>query len=425
MNKYTSNSFWMMVEQTVRMLASVLIGIYIARYLGPEDFGILSYAMAITAFIMAISRMGMDAILVRELVKNPGKELSFMGTAFWLMFSMSLILYIGVLLYCLISDDSWDLKIYLLIITAGGLFSTFLIIDYFYQSRLQSKYPAITKTIAITLVSIFKLTLILTKADLMWFVIAAFLDHFVLAVLLTSVFLKKQKQLFFCYFSIHHAKQMLQSAFPMILSAVAVLIYMRIDQIMIKSMLDVEQVGIYTAGIKIYEAWIAFPYVLTMSLLPALTALKKDDPTGQRYLLRFKQLFSAIFWISIVVALFVTLISKKLISLTFGIEYLESVNIVNITMWTAVFTAIGSVSARYFNVEKMEKKIATRTFMAAILNIILNFFLIPQYGIEGAAISTLICTIFSNYLMDWLDGDLKTLLKLKHQSIITNPFKAR
>jgi len=425
MKKYTSNTFWMMVEQAVRMLASVLIGIYVARYLGPEDFGTLSYAMAISAFIMAISRMGMDAILVRELVKNPGKELSFMGTAFWLMFSMSLILYVGVLLYCLISDDSWDLKIYLLIITAGGLFSTFLIIDYFYQSRLQSKYPAITKTIAITLVSIFKLTLIFIKADLMWFVIAAFLDHFILAALLTRLFLKKQKQLFFCYFSTHHAKQMLQSAFPMILSAVAVLIYMRIDQIMIKSMLGVEQVGIYTAGIKIYEAWIAFPYVLTMSLLPALTALKKDDPTGQHYLLHFKQLFSAIFWISIVVAIFVTLISKQLISLTFGIKYLESVNIVNITMWTAVFTAIGSVSARYFNIEKMEKKIAIRTFMAAILNIILNFFLIPQYGIEGAAISTLICTIFSNYLMDWFDRDLKTLLKLKHQSIITNPFKSR
>jgi O-antigen/teichoic acid export membrane protein len=92
-------------------------------------------------------------------------------------------------------------------------------------------------------------------------------------------------------------------------------------------------------------------------------------------------------------------------------------------MWTAVFASIGSVSARYFNVERMERKIAFRTMLAALINIGLNFLLIPKYGIEGAAMATLACTFFANYLMDWFDKDLRTLLKIKHRALFGHPFK--
>ncbi|MNP36322.1 hypothetical protein D3C76_1297020 [compost metagenome] len=126
---------------------------------------------------------------------------------------------------------------------------------------------------------------------------------------------------------------------------------------------------------------------------------------------------------SAVAAVVVSLISEPLMVIAFGEEYRASAAVVNIVMWTAVFASIGSVSARYFNVEKMEKKIAVRTALAAVINVALNLTLIPNYGINGAAIATLACTFFANYVMDWFDNDLRVLLRIKHRALFGHPFK--
>ena len=83
--RYLLNTSWVMAEQVFRIISAVFVGIYIARYLGPENFGILSYSLSIAAFVMAISRLGMDAVLVRELVNKPERHSQLLGTAFWLM----------------------------------------------------------------------------------------------------------------------------------------------------------------------------------------------------------------------------------------------------------------------------------------------------------------------------------------------------
>jgi O-antigen/teichoic acid export membrane protein len=167
----------------------------------------------------------------------------------------------------------------------------------------------------------------------------------------------------------------------MVLLNLAILLYMRIDQVMIKSMLDLEQVGLYSAAVKIFESWIVFPIVITISLLPAITKLKASDATT--YEERLSQIFRLVHWLSIVVALVATLVAEPVMTFAFGEAYRESAAVVSIVMWTSVFAAMGSVSARYFNVEKMEKKMAARTFpfVAALSNILLNLLLIPWYGI--------------------------------------------
>jgi O-antigen/teichoic acid export membrane protein len=126
---------------------------------------------------------------------------------------------------------------------------------------------------------------------------------------------------------------------------------------------------------------------------------------------------------SALAAIVVSVISEPLMVIAFGEAYRESASVVSIVMWTAVFASMGSISARYFNVERMEKKIALRTALAAFMNVGLNLVLIPRYGINGAAIATLLCTIFANYLMDWFDKDLRDLLAIKHRALFGHPFK--
>lgn len=208
---------------------------------------------------------------------------------------------------------------------------------------------------------------------------------------------------------------MLKSAWPLVLGAIAIQIYMRIDQVMIRSMLGLHEVGIYSAAVRVYESWAIVTAIVTVSLLPAIVKLKQGDEAS--YHKGLAQLFGLVIWMSVLAAAAVSLLSENLMVIAFGDAYRSAAPVVDIIMWTAVFAAMGSVSARYFNVEKMEKKFALRTALAALVNVGLNFLLIPIYGIEGAAIATLACTFFANYLMDWFDRDLKSLLRIKHRAM--------
>lgn len=405
----------MAAEQMLRIFTGVFVGIYIARYLGPEQFGVLSYVLALAAFILAIARLGMDAILVRELVDDYERQNQLMGTAFWLMAGAAFICYFFVGLGIWYVDEVVHVKIYAWIVSASAFFTSFLVIDYFFQSRLKSKNSAICKALTLFFMSVVKLCLIFLEADLFWFALASLMDHAVLAILLLLVVRKANGVGFFKFFNWKDACAMLKSAWPMVVTAVAALIYMRIDQVMIRNMLGLHELGIYSAAVKIYESWIMLPYVITVSLLPAIVRLKQGDE--QTYQLRLIQLFRLLFWGSAAAAIVVFLIGEPLVVVAFGEAYRESVSVINIVMWTAVFASIGSVSARYLNVEHMERKIAFRTMVGAVLNVGLNFLLIPVYGIKGAAVATLICNFCAYYLMDWFDRDLQVLLRIKHKAV--------
>lgn len=416
--KYFYNTSWMMAEQLLRIISGVFVGIYIARYLGPEQYGMFSYALSICALVLAITRMGMDAILTRELVKtrvSQTKAKVLMGTAFWMMAIAALVCYLVAILTFFWLDEVVEIKVYIAVICASAFFTSFLSIDYLFQSQLKAKYPAICKSLALLAGSIIKLMFIFLQSDLIWFMIASVLDHVILAGLLLYAVRATHGLSFVRYFSRTAARSMFRSAWPMALTAVASLIFMRIDQIMIRHMLGMYELGIYSAAVKVYESWIILPYVITISLLPAIVKLKQGDESN--YHLKLCQLFRIVIWLSALAALLVTLLSSQIMTIAFGGEYGASARVLSIVMWTAVFAAMSSVSARYFNVERMEKKIALRTVLAAVANISLNFFLIPVFGIEGAAISTLACTAMIAYLMDWLDRDLKDLLRIKHRAL--------
>ena len=413
--RYFFNSSWMLAEQLLRIVAGVFVGIYIARYLGPEQFGVLSYVLALSTFVLTLARLGMDAVLVRELVDEHENQNNLIGTAFWLMVAAAITCYLVVGAGVWSIEEDTHIKTYAWIVSSSSFFTSFLVIDYLYQAQLKVKYSAICKTVTLFIMSLIKLGLIFSNAELLWFVIASVMDHALLAVFLLLALYKTHNISCLRFFHWGDARSMLRSAWPMVLTAVAALIFVRIDQVMIRNMLGLRDVGIYSAAVKIYESWIILPYVITISLLPAIVRLKRGDERS--YQRRLTQLFRLLIWGSVAAAIFVFLISEPLIVIAFGEAYRESASVVNIVMWTAVFASIGSVSARYFNVERMEKKIALRTALAALLNVGLNFVLIPMYGVKGAAMATLACTFFAYYLMDWFDRDLRDLLRIKHDAL--------
>lgn len=420
-NRYLFNSSWMLAEQVLRIISAVFVGIYIARYLGPEKFGVLSYVLAIASFIMAIARLGMDAVLVRELVSKPERHSQLMGTAFWLMFIAAAICFLLVVVGLYGIQEQLDVKLYVAVVSVGCFFTAFLVGDYSFQAEVKAKYSAICKSTVLFFMSLVKLGLILIDAELIWFVVASLFDHVLLACFFIAMLVAKRDVAFFKFFEAALARELLRSAWPMVLSAVSILIYMRIDQLMIRNMLGMHEVGLYSAATRIYEAWMTLPFVISISLLPLI--IKAKEKSEEEYHRRLTQLFRVLIWLSLCAALVVTLTSEWLMVLAFGEAFRASAPVVSVVMWTSVFAAIGSVSARYFNVEHMERKFALRTALAALLNVVLNYLLIPIMGIIGAAVATLLCTFFANYLMDWFDRDLRVLLRIKHRAAFGHPLR--
>jgi O-antigen/teichoic acid export membrane protein len=416
--KYFSNSSWMLFEQILRIFSGVFVGIYIARYLGPSNFGILSYALAISVFLIAISRLGMDSVLLREMVKvgsDIGRQNRLLGTAIWLMLFFSVSVFASLLIIFSALDEDLEVKICIFIVCLSSLFTPFLAIDYFYQSQFKAKISAVCKITSIAVMSLVKLVLIYVEADLIYFALAFLFDHIFLAVFLLITIFNSKGWTFFCFFEFKLAKRIMKSSWLMVVASVAVIINLRVDQIMIKEFIGFEEAGVYSAAVKFYESWAVLPNTIAISLLPAIFKLKEVNP--DLYHKRIAQLIRVLFWMSVLVSTFTAFFSDSLVLLTFGPAYSESAALIGIVMWSSVFIALGSVSARYFTMENMERKILVRALVATFSNVILNLIFIPIYGLPGAALTTLFCAILSGYLMDWFDEDLKILLRLKHKAI--------
>ncbi len=414
--RYFVNSVWMFAEQMMKLISAVFVGVYVARYLGPSDYGELTYSLAIVAAFMAASKLGMDSILVREVAKNPAHVREYMGTAFYLIFFATLGCFSILSLYVLFFEKSSQEQGYIWIISAGYFFQLGYVIDYTYQGKVKAKYSSIAKVLALILSSMLKIYLVFIGADLFLFVIAYVVDFFIISFFLGISWLINGKTCFLSGFQWRLVKPLLESAWPLILSSAAALLYMRADQIMIKNMLGSHDLGLYSAATRIYEAWIVVPFIISLSLLPAIVALKKNQP--EIYNRSLVKLFVLVFWPGVIVAVVCWFLGSEIINIVFGKAYLAADGVFLIIMWTAPFVALGGMTTRYLTVENMEKKIANRTLLSLGVNVALNFYLIPAYGIEGAATATLISTILANYFIDYIDKDLEELRTIKNKAFL-------
>jgi len=404
-----------MSEQGIRAFSVIVVSIYVARFLGPKGFGVISYAMALTTLFLAIARLGMESILVREVADKKLRVNNLMGTAFWLMFAASGLAVLVLNTLVNISETDSLLIACIFFISLGIFFQPFFVIDYGFQGQIKAKYSSIAKTIAVSISSLIKIGLVFCESDLIFIAIAYACDNFFVALFLLIVHKKVQKHKFVNEFKWSFVKNLLKSAWPMVLSTLSIVLYMRVDQLMIKHLLGIEELGVYASATRIYEGCAMIFVVFTNSLLPLIVDVKnssKEEFTNKMILI-----FRLVFWVAVGLAFLITLYSKEIITITFGLDYIGSQEPLEILMWALAFTGMGSVTARYLTAERQEKKIAIRTFVALAINLCLNFLLIPIYGITGAAISTLISITIANYFIDYTDKQLKTLIYIKNNAI--------
>ncbi|SFF94260.1 flippase [Pontibacter chinhatensis] len=392
--KYAHNTGWLFAEQMLRMAAGFLVGLWVARYLGPDQFGIYNYVIAFTSIFAGLAKLGMDEILVRDLVNDPEKEAVYLGTAFWLKLAGAILTIALITFISIISSDDYLTVFYILIISAGIIFQSFEVLDFYFRSKVLTKYVSISKLIQLLVSSLLKVYFVVTGAELFWFVLIALIDQISLALSLYLNFYNRKIKLglkdynFFKYFDKSVANRLLHDGWPMILSSLAVMIYLRIDQVMIKNMVGEHVVGIYAAGVRISELFFFIPVIICSSLFPAILNAKRTEQ--QLFNKRLQQLYTFLTWIAILITIPVAFLSDWIVYVLYGEQFAEAGNILMISIWASIFVFQGTARGYWLVAENLQKYSLIFTSLATLVNVLLNIILIPQYGGIGAAWATLI-----------------------------------
>ncbi|HBY56716.1 MAG TPA: flippase [Candidatus Atribacteria bacterium] len=395
--RYFVNTSWLFFERIIGMAVTFFVGVYVARYLGPANFGLLSYAGSFVGLFSAIAALGLDNIVVRELVKDEKRRDELLGTTFVLKVIGSIfVLTIIAIAVRFTNNDSFT-NLLIFIIAIGTIFQSFNVINFYFQAKVLSKYTVYAQVFTTILCAAIKLLLIYFNMGLIYFTIVTLLQSIILASGLIVMYTKQKSSLLKWSINYGLAKNLLKDSWPLILSGIAISIYMKIDQVMIKNMLNTEAVGNYAVAVRISEVWYFIPMAITKSVFPAIINAKKISE--KLYYERLQKLYDLMVWLAIGIALPIMLLSNNIIKLLFGIQYQEAAGVLRIYVWAGVFVFLGVASSQYLIAENYTKISFLNSLTGAIVNVILNITLIPKFGIKGAAIATVISYFVSVFLI--------------------------
>lgn len=383
-------------------LLSLLASFVITRYLGPDLFGNLSFALALVTITGAVGALGLDSFIIRAIIHEPAKRDEILGTAIWLRLVVNFLLIpvtLGIyLLYQHFSKNPGEtLTLLVALLTLTSLFKSFNVIDSYFQSQVESKYVVQVQNICLVISAVIKVLVVSYGLPLIYIVMAYVFDAFILAVGLVLIYKNKGLSIFNWTFNKARAIELLHQSFPLILSAVMVSVYMKIDALMLKQVSS-RAVGVYSAAASLSEAWFFIPTAIITSVFPAIINARKTDLL--RYEKRLGNLYDLLVYISLPVAVFISFFANFIIHIIFADKFEGAGAMLSIHIWSGLFVFLGVASSQYLLAEGYTKISFYRTATGAVTNILLNMWLIPKYAGVGASIATLIaCMVSTFYLL--------------------------
>lgn len=383
---YIVNTSWLFAERILRMSVALFVSIYLARYLGPERFGLLSYAISFVSLFTALAALGLDGIVVRELVKSPECKEDLLGTAFGLKVSGAVLMWLVTLIAVFIIESNTQTNTLIAIIGFAVIFQAFNVIDFNYQAEIKSKYVAQVQLIQLIVSSVTKLLLIAIEAPLTWFAWVYCLDAMVLASGLVAMYLYKTGDIWVWRWRWKIARRVLKESWVLLLYAYFVAINMNIDTVMIKHIVGVESAGFYSVARTLSSAWYFFPIIIGSTFFPYIVNRKSEV----NYKSKVGSLFGFLSLVAIFGAVVVSHLGYWIINLLYGYEYIEAAKILTIHIWTGVFVFHVSIRSRLFISDNMPHFSMIFMCFGVIFNVIGNYLLIPLYGGVGAAYASLI-----------------------------------
>lgn len=395
-NRVLKNASWIVGCKIVQSIITFLIGMLTARYLGPSNYGLISYASSVVAFALPIMQLGFNSTLVQEFIEKPEKEGKILGTCLTLNILSAIASIVGVTSFAYIANpDETETVIVCFLYSLTLLFQAVEMTQFWFQAKLLSKYPSIVALIAYVVVAVYKIYILVSGKSIRWFAVSHVIEVFVIAILLIVLFKKLSKQKL--SFSWELGKQMFNRSKYYITSSIMVVIFQQTDRIMLKLMLDEAQTGYYSAAITCIGITSFVFSAIIDSARPSI--LESNVSSKDRFEKKTVVLFSVITALSLAQSIGMTLLSKPIILIVYGEAFLPAVPVLSCAVWFVTFGYYGMVRNIWILAEGQQKYLWIINLCGAVMNVIVNLILIPLYGAVGAAVASVITQFFTNFVL--------------------------
>ncbi len=408
------NSAWLIGSKIVQSLLSLIVGMISSRYLGPSNYGILSYASSIVTFMVPFMNIGINEVLVHQIVKKPKDEGKIIGTSIVLCLCSSVLCIIGIFAFVLFANaGEKDTIIVCMIYSLLLIFQIFEMLRYWFQAKLMSKYIAIASMIAYVMWLVYKILLLILGKDVRWFAMSHVIDHMFMAVILIFMYKRMGGQRL--SFSLETAKELLSVSKYYIIPNVMISIFSQTDKIMLNMMLNSESVGYYSAATTISGLSLFVFTAILDSFRPIIFEKKEKDIKA--YEKNVSLLSGIIIYLSLLQSVAITVLAPIIVRVLYGEAFLESVSTLQIVVWYTTFSYLGAVRNIWILAENKQKVLWILNVSGAVANVIMNFALIPVLGADGAALASLITQFFTNVIMNQIHPDIRHYNKLMFRGL--------
>lgn len=414
-NRFLQNTGWMAFAQIYQMVISLFIGVISARYLGPTNYGTINYAASYISFFTIFCALGLEGIVVKEMISKREQEGIILGSGIVMRLIAGVLSMIAVcvIVYFLNPNDSVLLTVTFLqsIILP---FNAFHLIDMWYQSKLNSKVSTIIRCISYTLMSLYKIYLLITGKSVEWFAFSTSLDSLLIAIMFMLMYRRNGTRKL--KFDNNTSKELLLQSYHLIISTMMAVLYSQMDRVMIGKMMTQTDVGFYTAAATICNMWVFIPQAFANSARPVIMELKDKD--SNMYIRRLKQLIGFIFWIGVLFSMVFTVMADFIIHVLYGDAYTMAKGPLVILIWSTVFSSLSYPRSIWMICENKQNYTKYILIWGVILNLILNYFGIKYFGIIGAAIATLFTEIMTCIISPMFYKEMRIFNRYLFKSII-------
>lgn len=402
--RIVGNAAWMIGGRVVQSLLGVVVTLLTARYLGPANYGLINYASSVVAFVAPIGKLGLDSILVNELISHPKREGETLGSAMVMSLASGFLCMLGLAGFVSVVNRGEQITLvvcvlYSLVLLAYAAEMT----QFWFQAHLLSQYTSLAILAAYVVKSAYQITLLVRGSSIHWFALTNALDIFLIDGILLLLYRKKGGQKL--RFSGKAAKRMLAQSRYYIVSSMMVTIFANTDRIMIRMMLGDAQTGYYSAAVACASLTGFVFTAIIYSARPVI--LEKFRQRDEQYRSVLTLLYAAVIYLSLAQCVVITGFAPFIIRVLYGGEYRLAASPLRLIVWYTTFSYLGSVRNIWIIANEKHNLLWKINLTGALGNILLNLVFIPVMGILGAALASLLTQVITNVLLCYIFKELR------------------
>ena len=396
-----SNGTWMLIERMLAMCSAIVVSVWVARYLGPREFGVLSYAVAFVALFTPLAALGINNILVKELVLDRERERVLLGSALIARFlgtAAAIAICVAAIYYVQGAEQGADRKLFWAVValSLATVFNALDVAGLWLQSKQAVRTLMFWKMGVTVCAAIARVVAITSGAQVFTFVWIAAAETVGIDIVNLCAYYAARERPQSWRSDRSTMSSLFSKSWPLILASIAASIYLKIDQVMLAHMVSVVESGVYAVAARMSEVWYFIPQLLAGTVFPSL--LRTKLLSAQLYQQRMRMCLAAFALVATAIAVFITIFAEPIVRTLFGNQYVGAAAILQIHIWGGIFIFQRAVASKWMIAENLFMFSFVSHGVGALLNIVLNLIMIPYWGAIGSAVATVISYAGASYL---------------------------